>query len=157
MKNKLGFQFCGLFISIFMFGCATDTSTRLRDYKPKSAAEAEIKKCLMDYELAFNRHDLEGVLALIHDQAQLQDSLRGAMVSKKEYISTLGWFFSHSSRRWYSFPTLTVKDEQADVKTRFRYLWIDPNNGAENWGSNQETLSMVREGGKWLILKREIS
>jgi hypothetical protein len=53
--------FCGLLLATFMIGCVTGGGT-LDSYKPKSTAESEITKCLIDLQEAFNREDVDGYL-----------------------------------------------------------------------------------------------
>ena len=64
-------------VSAFFFGCAST----LKDYKPKSSEEEAIKMILLAYETAWNKHDQQGVLTLLHKDAQLMTGRERSMVT----------------------------------------------------------------------------
>lgn len=79
MSKKLIILSWGFYTSIFIFGCAT-SMTPLKDCKPRSPAEAEIKKTLMNLEEVRNKGDIQRALAFIHDQVRFQDGCRSPVM-----------------------------------------------------------------------------
>ncbi len=155
MYKKVAFLFWGLFLAVFMFGCVTGGGGRLDSYKPKSTAESEITKCLMDYQEAFNREDLAGCLSHFHENAQLQTSNSGTMGSKKDYPDRLEQQWGWGTRIQFSIPNITVNGDQAVVKIRYNWeLTAVPEPLA---GHNQCEYNMVRVGDRWLIMKHKYS
>ena len=64
-KNSFLASFFLFSISVFI-GCDT-----LNDYKPRTAEEKEIKSTLVKYFEAWNNGDADGVLSLVHEDAQM--------------------------------------------------------------------------------------
>ena len=147
MYNKLVFLFWGLFLAIFMLGCVTSGGGGIDSYKPKSTAESKITKCLMNYQEAFNREDLAGVSSNFHENAQIQTSGSGNMVSKKGLPNALETAWGFGVRIQLLNPEITVNGDQAVVKIQ------------RNWTANEITghsefeYHMVRVGDRWLIMK----
>jgi ketosteroid isomerase-like protein len=147
MYRRPIFLFCGLFLAVFMLGCVTGCGGRLYSYKPKSTAESEIIKCLMDYQEAWNREDLAGCLSHFHENAQLQTSSTGTMASKKDYSNLLEWRWGYEQRIQFSIPDITINGDQAVVK-------IQSNWTARGFsGHSEDEYDMVRVGDRWLIVK----
>jgi ketosteroid isomerase-like protein len=147
MYRRLVFLFWGLFLAVFMLGYFTGCGGRLDSYKPKSTAESEITKCLMDYQEAFNREDLAGCLSHFHENAQLQTSPSGTMGSKKDYSNFMEWVWGYEQRIQFSSPDIAINGDQAVVKIQ------------RNWtargflGHNEDEFNMVRVRDRWLIMK----
>ncbi len=151
MYRRLVFLFWGLFLAVFMLGCVTGGGGRLDSYKPKSTAESEITKCLMDYQEAFNREDLAGCLSHFHENAQLQTSPAGTMGSKKDYSNSLEWAWGYEQRIQFLNPYITINGDQAVVKIRSD--WTSSVDGRDLSGHRENEYSMVRVGDRWLIMK----
>jgi len=149
MYRRMVFLCWGLFLAVFMLGCVT--SGGLKTYKPKSTAEAEITKSLVDFQEAFNREDLAGCLSHFHENAQLQTSNSGTMGSKKDYSNRLGELWGFGVRRDYAAPDIKVNGDQAVVKISWTWEMRDVT------GDAQGEYDMVREGDRWLITKTKYS
>ena len=61
MDKRMVVLFRGLFLAFFLLGCVTGCVGKLQDYKPKSNAESELKKTLIDFQKAFNKEDLNAL------------------------------------------------------------------------------------------------
>jgi ketosteroid isomerase-like protein len=151
MYRRPIFLFWGLFLAVFMLGCVTGGGGRQDSYKPKSTAESEITKCLMDYQEAFNREDLAGCLSHFHENAQLQTSSAGTMGSKKDYSNSLEWAWGYEQRIQFLNPYITINGDQAVVKIRSD--WTSSVDGRDLSGHRENEYSMVRVGDRWLIMK----
>ena len=145
MYRKPVFLFWSLFLAVFMLGCVTGGG--LDSYKPKSTAESEITKCLMEYQEAFNREDLAGCLSLIHKNAKLQTYRSGKMGSKKDYSNGLEIARDLGTNIQFSRPDITINGDQAVVKIRRNWTANDV------IGQSGNEYNMVRVGGRWLIMK----
>ena len=151
MYRRLIFVFSGLFLAVFMLGCVTGGGGKLDSYKPKSTAESEITKCLMDYQEAFNREDLAGCLSHFHENAQVQISHTGTMGSKKGLPDRLEYSWGFGTRIQLSKPDITINGDQAVVKIRSDWEW------REGSGYNEIEYNMVHVGDRWLIMKYRYS
>jgi hypothetical protein len=127
--------------SVFLFGCAAT----LKDYKPKSSEEEAIKMSLLAFESAWNKHDRQGVLILLHENAQLMTGREKSMVSKKEYVSMLPKRMTDFPTTKLYEPTTSVAGDKASVKLR-----VDMGQY-----QNQFTFHMIRENNKWFIMRWE--
>ena len=151
MYRRVFFPFWGLLLAVFILGCVTGGGGGLKSYKPKSTAESEITKCLMDLQEAFNREDLAGCLSHFHENAQLQTSPSGTMGSKKDYSKRLEELWGFGTRRDYAAPDITIKGDQAVVKMSWTWEMRDVS------GNAQGEYDMVHEGDRWLIMKYKYS
>jgi hypothetical protein len=129
------------FVSGFFYGCAST----LKDYKPKSSEEEAIKMSLLAFESAWNKHDRQGVLILLHENAQLMTGREKSMVSKKEYVSMLPKRMTDFPTTKLYEPTTSVAGDKASVKLR-----VDMGQY-----QNQFTFHMIRENNKWFIMRWE--
>jgi hypothetical protein len=132
-----------LFVSflVFLFGCAAT----LKDYKPKSSEEEAIKTSLLAYESAWNKYDQQGVLTLLHEDAQLMIGSEKSMVSKKEFAVILPRAMPDFSPAELYEPTISVAGDKATIK-----LLVDMRQY-----QTQFTFHMIRENNKWLIMRWE--
>ena len=149
MYRRVVFLFWGLFLAVFMLGCVTGGGGKIESYKPKSAAESEMTKAFVDFQKAYNREDLAGCLSHIHENAQMQTSESGTMVSKKDYSNVLEEEWNNYGARFqYSIPDITINGDQAVVKIRSD--WTTKNGSS---GYNENEMNMVHEGDRWLTMK----
>jgi hypothetical protein len=141
MYKKLLPMILFFFVSFFFFGCAST----LKDYKPKSSEEEAIKMTLVAFESAWNKHDQQGVLALLHENAQLMTERGKSIVSKKEFAVLLPRGMTEFSPTELYEPTISVAGDKASVKLR-----VDMGQY-----QNQFTFHMIRENNKWSIMRWE--
>ena len=129
------FIFCLL---VFLIGCVAT----LKDYKPKSSVEEEIKIVLVMYENEWNKHNEAGVLALFHDRAKVMYGRERNIASKKEYVNILPKRIAANPTIKLSAPKMSITGDKADVKVTL------------SLGQYQSpiTFCLVREKGKWLIM-----
>jgi len=141
-----------LFFSLVSFvGCAT-----LNDYKAKTTDEAEIKISIVKYLEAWENHDADSLLSVIHEDARIviggeeRYSVRdgriiksGQMVlSKKQFSEILPKRFRESlSYRW-GRPEMNVRGDWATVSMRTI---------TANFHARVGTVFM-RDNGKWYIM-----
>jgi len=129
------FIFCLL---VFFIGCVAT----LKDYKPKSSVEEEIKIVLVMYENEWNKHDKTGVLALFHDRANIMYGGERNIASKKEYVNILPERMAASPTIKLSAPKMSITGDKADVKVTLSTGKFQPS----------ITFYLVREKSKWLIM-----
>lgn len=137
--------------SFGFIGCAT-----LNDYKAKTTDEAEIKTILVKYLEAWENHDADSLISVIHEDARImiggeeRYSFRdgriiksGQMVlSKKQYSEILPKRFRESlSYRWGN-PEMNVRGDWATVS--MRAITAD-------FHARVGTVFM-RDNGKWYIM-----
>lgn len=151
MYRRFVFLFWGLFPAVFMLGCVTGGGGMLDNYKPKSTAESEIKKTLMDYEEAFNSEDLSGCLSYFHEDAQVQTSNSGRMRQKKEFSERLKFLWGYSTHIKFKSPDIAINGDEAAVKVRRDWTTYELS------GHSEEEYSMVRVGDRWLIKEYKFS
>ena len=141
MKNKLG-TMALLLISIILFGCAAT----LKDYKPKSSEEDAIKVVLVAFESAWNRHDLQGVLAVFHDKGKFMTGREKKIVSKKEYADILPLRMLELPTITIGIPKIDIAGEKAAVNASVDFV---------KFQNPSFIYHMVKENNKWLIMSWE--
>jgi hypothetical protein len=132
---------------VFLISCAA--GGRLETYEPKSPAEAEIKKSLIDFEDAYNSRDLNRCLSHAHENISYETT-SGSWASKEELPDTLEWEWGIGVRIQYTTPDIALDEKQAVVKISSPW---ESNMGQS--GFTQNTYTMVLEGDRWLTIKRE--
>jgi ketosteroid isomerase-like protein len=133
-------------LSIFLsiIGC---TPTYLKDYEPKSLDEEAIVSVLSKFEKARSSEDIEGVLALWHDDAKILYG-SGRFTTKPEYKVIL-------AEQMRIFPNITftgpsvidVSGNVAKVKT-----WISARGGPGGLCKGPTTINLVKENNQWLLM-----
>jgi len=141
MKNKLG-TMALLLISIILFGCAAT----LKDYKPKSSEEEAIKVVLVGFENAWNRHDLQGVLAAFHEKGKFMTGREKKIVSKKEYADILPLRMLELPTITIGIPKIDIAGEKAAVNASVDFV---------KFQNPSFIYHMVKENNKWLIMSWE--
>lgn len=129
------------FVLLFFFGCASN----LKDYKPKNVDEEAIKMILVTLESAWNKHDPQGVLPLLHKDAQLMTGMERRIVSKKEYAVILLERMADVLTIKFYRPTISIAGDKASVEVPAK---------AESLRI-QFVFHMIREENKWFIMKME--
>jgi len=86
----------------------------------------ELANLLQQWEGAWNRHDLEGVIALFHEDV-LFDNWSGARVQGKERLrrAWMAWFADHGDFRFAEEETF-IDEETQKVLYRWRLEWASP-------------------------------
>jgi hypothetical protein len=73
----------------------------------------EINKIIIDWLVAWNSHDLEGVLSLLHDEIEFENwtgvSIRGKNQLRKEWRS---WFLFHGNFRFQEEDIFFDREKQ---------------------------------------------
>jgi len=141
MRKKMLSMVFLISFSVFLFGCAAT----LMEYKPKSSEEEAIKISLLAFESTWNKHDQQGFLNLLHENAQLMTGREKSMVSKKEYVSLLPKRMADFPTTKLYEPTISFAGDKASVK-----LLVDMGQY-----QNQFTFHMIRENNKWFIMRWE--
>jgi len=116
-------------------------ASTLKDYKPKSAEEEAIKMVLLAFESVWKKHDLQGVLTLLHENAQLMIGPERRIVSKEEYSVYLPTRMENFPHTKLCEPTISIVGDKASIK-----LLVD-------MIKYQRTFEffMFRENSKWFI------
>ncbi|MBW2637011.1 MAG: nuclear transport factor 2 family protein [Deltaproteobacteria bacterium] len=132
---------------IFLFTSISCGPSSLSDYKPKNQAEQEIKSLRIEYMACRNRHDLEGVLALFHDDAKITIDEPGMVALKQPSItkeqSRKAWaqLFESFPRIIFTNPEMEVTGNEAVVNFRMGVIGVE-------MGCCQH---LVKENDRWLI------
>ena len=142
MNNKLGAMALLFLISIMLFGCAAT----LKDYKPKSSEEEAIKVVLVGFENAWNRHDLQGVLAAFHEKGKFMTGREKKIVSKKEYADILPLRMLELPTITIGIPKIDIAGEKAAVNASVDFV---------KFQNPSFIYHMVKENNKWLIMSWE--
>ncbi len=141
MRKRLGGMALLFLISIMLFGCAAT----LKDYKPKSSEEEAIKVVLVSLESAWNRHDLQGVLAVFHEKGKFMTGREKKLVSKKEYADILPSKMLEIPTMTIGTPKINIVGEKAVVNASVDYVRFQ----------SPFIYHMVKENNKWLIMSWE--
>jgi hypothetical protein len=141
----------GLIFSMFVIGSAFGGGD-LATYEPKSPAEAEIKKTLMNLQETNNKSDIDGCLCLYHENARVQTNSRGSMSAKKDLPKYYKKVWGTHPRVQFGSPEIAVDGERAVVKMK-----AESTKSCGAIESTANTYTMVREGGTWLIVKQNYS
>ena len=91
----------------------------------------EIKKALKEWNLAWDHHDLEGVVKLVHDEV-LFENWTGGKASGKEALKKAWapWFTNHGGFRFIEEETFIDEKEQK-VLFRWQLVWPSLERGFE--------------------------
>lgn len=131
-------------ISGLFLGCAM-----LKDFKPASADEQSIKGFFLSMEDAWNKKDINGVLASYHNDAKIMTGQEQKVVSKKEYAESLGSETSGLKKSGiikYGIPKIKFNEDKAEVHismTPYEYQVV-----------LRAKFLLARSDGGWLIMER---
>jgi len=91
----------------------------------------DIKKALTRWNLAWDKHDLDGVMELFHDEV-IFDNWTGGQVKGKENLrkAWTSWFANHGGFRFIEEETFIDEDEQK-VLYRWQLNWPSFERGYE--------------------------
>lgn len=142
MNKRLGAMALLLLISIMLFGCAAT----LKDYKPKSSEEEAIKVVLVSFESAWNTHDVQGVLAVLHEKGKFMTGREKKIVSKKEYADILPSRFLELPTMTIGTPKINIAGDKAEVNASVDFV---------KFKIPSFIYHMVKKNNKWLIMSWE--
>lgn len=142
MNKRSGAMALLFLISIMLFGCAAT----LKEYKPKSSEEEAIKVVLVGLETAWNRHDLQGVLAVFHEKGKFMTGREKKIVSKKEYADILPSRMLELPTMTIGTPKINIAGEKAVVNASVDFV---------KFQNPSFIYQMVKENNKWLIMSWE--
>jgi hypothetical protein len=141
MQGK--FLLWGLFLLICLTCCAV---TDLSKDQAKSLEVTEIKALLGKYESAWNQHDQQGLLALLHDEFVIfGGSGRRIVYTKKRYAFDLRHIMRRDRYLMFAEPAIWIKGDKATVVV---YMLVDGRR-------IRNTFHMIRENDRWLFLDSE--
>jgi hypothetical protein len=141
MQGK--FFFWGFFLLICLECCAV---TDLREDRAKSIEVSEIKALLGKYESAWNQHDQQGLLALLHDEFVIfAGSGRRIVYTKQRYAFDLSHIMRRNRYLMFAKPAIWTKGDKATVVV---HMLVD-----DRRISN--TFHMIRENDRWFFLDSE--
>ena len=109
----------------------------------------EIEKALKQWNIAWSNHDLEGVMALFHEDV-IFDSWTGGKVRGKEALRKAweSWFDNHGNFRFLEEETFIDEKEQ---KVLYRWLleWPSLESGKEGKPEKRRGVDVIHfENGK---------
>ena len=137
------FLLFGLFMLICFACCAV---TDLREGQANSFEVSEIKALLGKYESAWNQHDQQGLLALLHDEFVIfASSGRKIVYTKKQYAFDLKYIMRRYRYLIFAKPAIWTKGDEATVVV---HMLVDSRR-------IRNTFHMIRENDKWFFLDSE--
>ena len=137
----------GLSVLFLTFGCA---QTKLYDYQPATAPEKEVVDFFVECDKAIGEKNLEKFLACYSESANIRifkGEGSNPVVSKAEYQKHLedGQWQKMESNTLKN-PKVSVNADKATIKCNITY-----GSGWTQW----YTFDMVKEGGKWSIVRQD--
>ena len=137
------FLLWGFFLLLCLECCA---ATDLRKDEVKSLEVDEIKALLDKYESAWNRHDQQDLLALLHDEFVIFSGRgRRIVYTKKQYAFDLSHIMRRNRYLTFTQPAIWTKGDKATVMV---YMLVDGRRF-------RSTFHMIREADRWLFLDSE--
>jgi hypothetical protein len=138
MPKKIGSLLALLFLVFALYGCVTT----LKQYEPTSSVESDIKSLLVSFEDAWNQHDVDGVLALWHEQAEIMYGSDRKIASKKEYVDILPERMNNTPSIEFKDPHIVPSGNKAVVKLKMdSRRYVIP-----------VKFNLVQENDKWAIM-----
>ena len=134
---------------LFMLGCALET--KLADYQPKSAEEAEVVQFVTECDSFYQNKDWPKVFDCLHDDAKIRIDIVGAgfsraMVSKPELIKYVeGGKGDIPERSGILNPKISMAGDRATIKFSHH----------EDSFIIIETWDLVKENEKWKITRSD--
>ena len=137
------FLLWGFFLLFCLECCAV---TDLREDQAKSLEVSEIKALLGKYESAWNQHDQQGLLELLHDEFVIfAGSGRRIVYTKKRYAFDLRHIMRRDRYLLFAEPAIWIKGDKATVVV---YMLVDGRR-------IRNTFHMIRENDRWFFLDSE--
>jgi len=124
-----------------LIGC---DSGSFHDYKAKTTDEEEIKITLTKYFEAWNNKDADGVLSLIHEDAQMMVGAERSVLSKKQFTDRLPERFKNSPKFKEGSPKMNVMGREATVTIPMKSTIYNL----------QYVVKLAKENDKWYIMSK---
>ena len=138
--KKATIHIVALLFLVTSISCGTPVS----EYEPKNQAEQEIKALLIEFLECRNKHDLDGLLALFHDDAKVIQGARiRRIVAKKQSRETWPESFESNPTLKFTNAKMEVTENKAVVNLKIR------TDGVKLKG----TQHLVKENDRWLIIE----
>lgn len=133
--------------SFSFFGCATSS---FKDFKPASTDEKQIYATLKGLIDCRDKGDVNGYMSYIHKDAKIMTGGRGGkkIVSKEEYLPIVKKQLADGIKTPPGgAPKMNISGDKAEVECLVE-VFEHPD------GFVIMRFSMVRENGKWLIIRQ---
>lgn len=139
--KKATIHIVALLFLVTSISCGTPVS----EYEPKNQAEQEIKALLIEFLECRNKHDLDGLLALFHDDAKvIQGTARNRrIVTKTQSRETWPESFE-------SYPTLKFTNAKMEVTENKAVVNFKISTDGVKMKGTQH---LVKENDRWLIIE----
>jgi len=118
--------------------------------RPISPDEEAIKAILKNIENAWNKKDTDGIIAFYHQKARIMTGKNRDIVSREHYRKILPDRFETVKSLYFGVSRMKIVGDQAIVKVKMKMTGYD---SVTRDNVIVVTYSMVRENGKWLIVK----
>ncbi len=123
----------------------------LREYEPKSSVETSVKEALTNYETAYNKHDLEGLVRSFHQDAEIVAEGGVKPFPRDRFrVAQFRDVFPHAMA---SNPVMALSEP-------YIFLIVDSGDKAvlevlTTLGKEKipSKFSMIRDGNRWVIMK----
>jgi len=147
MYKRLAIWTIAVLFSVSFFGCATSSFT---DFKPASTDEKNIYATMSGMADCRDRGDVKGYMSYIHKDAKIRPGGRDQnIVSKEEYLPIIKKRFADGVKTpWATAPKMKVSGDKAEVE-----IWAAVPEHPR--GGITMSFLMVRENGKWLIIRQD--
>ncbi len=122
-----------------------------------SLSRDEIKKTLKQWNLAWDKHDLTGVMALFHE-AVVFENWTGASVKGKEALRKAWepWFANHGNFRFVEEDTF-IDEKKQKVLYRWSLEWPSLENGNKGKPEKRRGVDVIHFKEGKIISKRTYS
>jgi hypothetical protein len=101
---------------------------------------------LLAFETSWNKHDLQGVLAILHEKGKFATGKEKKALSKKEYANTLPTRMAELPTMTIGIPRIHIAGEKAVVNA-----WVD----FIKFQNPSFIYYMVKENNKWFMMSWE--
>jgi ketosteroid isomerase-like protein len=116
-------------------------------------SKEDIRGLLSKWNLAWEKHDLEGVMELFHDDVLFENWTGGQVHGKKNLRQAwASWFANHGGFRFTEEETFIDTDEQK-VLYRWRLDWPSMEKGYENRPETRRGVDILHFGDGKIIQK----
>ncbi len=113
----------------------------------------EIIEALKDWNLAWDNHDLDGVMNLFHDQVVFENWTGGKAVGKEALRKAWEpWFAKHGGFRFMEEDTF-IDDKEQKVLYRWQLSWPSSEKGFEGKPEKRRGLDVIHFQDGKIILK----
>jgi ketosteroid isomerase-like protein len=120
---------------------------------PMTITREEINKAMEEWNLAWDNHDLEGVMQLFHDEVVFENWTGGKAVGKEALRKAWApWFADHGGFRFQE-EDLFIDEKEQKVLYRWELSWPSHEKGYEGKPEKRRGLDVIHfQDGK--IIKK---